>query len=346
MARTRSQRQVYADLLDRYGKEIADAFLSAIDDITSAAELRRLTAAIEAGQIEEALEALHIDPAAYNDMLDAIQRSYTETGRIATDTLPKRGPDGTVLTFRFDGRNPAAERWLKDHSSDLITRITTDQRNAVREALRAGMQRGANPRSTALDIVGRVNRATGRRSGGVIGLTRQQAEYTFTARSELLSGDPKEMANYLTRARRDKRFDRTVKAAIRDGTKVPADVARKATTAYRNRLLQLRGETIGRYEAMTALQKGKNDAIEQAIDTGKIKEANVSKRWRSAGDNDVRHTHASLNGTKAKFREAFVTSSGARLMHPMDTSQGAGLAETAGCRCDTEHVVDWLAGVR
>jgi len=45
-ARTRSQRQAYSDLLDRYGKEIADAFLSAIDDITSAAELQRLTAAI------------------------------------------------------------------------------------------------------------------------------------------------------------------------------------------------------------------------------------------------------------------------------------------------------------
>lgn len=346
MARTRSQKQAYADLLARYGKEIADAFLTAIDDITSAAELQRLTAAIEAGQIEEALEALHIDPAAYNDMLDAIQRSYNETGRIATGALPKRGPDGTVLTFRFDGRNPVAERWLKDHSSRLVTRIVADQRDAVRSALNAGMQAGENPRSTALRIVGRIDRATGKRAGGLLGLSVPQEGYVRSARAELASGDPRALQAYLGRSRRDKRYDRTILKAINDGTSVPADTIRKATASYSNRLLKLRGDTIGRTEALTSLNAAQYESARQAVEGGKVTASQVRRVWRSASDGRVRDSHARLNAETVGLEEAFVSPTGARMRYPGDTSLGAGAAEIINCRCVVETRVDFFANLR
>jgi hypothetical protein len=346
MARTRAQRQAYADLLARYGRAVADAFFAAIDDLKSNVQLQRVQAAIEQGNVEAALDALNIDPNAFDNMLDRIRDAHSEGGKAATDFMPRRKPDGTALVVRFDGRNPEAERWLREHSSTLITRITNDQRQAVRMSLSESMRRGVNPRTAALDIVGRINRATGKREGGILGLTTVQEAYVRSARDELASGDPALLNNYLDRVRRDKRFDRTVAKAIKDQKPVPPETFAKAITAYERRLLALRGETIGRVEAMTSLQAGKREAYRQAIADGKVAESAVRKVWRSAGDFRVRDTHRALNGDSMGFNEAFVTRRGARLLHPMDTSLGAGVEEIANCRCDCEYRIDFLANLR
>jgi hypothetical protein len=341
-----SRRQVFADLMQRYGQEVAEAFFQAIDDLRSGVELQRVIAAIENRDLEGALDALHLDPAAYNDMLDKVAEAHKAGGKAAVDTFPSRDANGAVMVVRFDGRNLAAEAWLRTHSSELITRITEDQKAAVRTSLSDSMRRGVNPRTAALDVVGRVNRTTGKREGGILGLTSVQEGYVATARAELASTDPTDLKSYLARPRRDKRFDRTVLKAIREETTVPAAAATKAATAYERRLLQLRGETIGRVEAMSALQKGKRQAYEQAIAAGKVRPENVRKTWRSAGDLRVRHTHDVLNGQVVGFDEAFVSSSGARLLYPMDSSLGAGPGEIINCRCDCDYRIDFLANLR
>jgi len=345
VARTPTQRQVYADLLERYGKSVADAFFAAVDDLRSAAEVQRVIAAYAAGNIEAALAALHIDAAVYGDLLDQIQRAYTEGGRAALEGLPARGANGAALVIRFDARNPAAESWLRNYAAQLVTRIVADQRDAIRASLTASMARGDNPRRAALDIVGRINPATGKREGGILGLTTAQEGYVRSARNELSGADATGLRNYLTRQRRDRRFDRSVAKAVREETALPPEIAAKAINAYERRLLQLRGETIGRVEAMTALQHAKRRAFEQAIASGQIAESAVRKAWRSAGYGRVRHTHVMLNGDSAAFNEPFVSSSGARMQHPMDTSLGAGAAEIINCRCDCDYRVDFLANL-
>lgn len=346
MARTRVQRQVYADLLERYGRLVADAFFRALDNIRSAAELGRLTAAIEAGQIEEALDALHIDPEAFNEVADRIREAHADGGKAATETMPSRRPDGTALVVRFDGRNPEAERWLNSHSSDLITRLTEEQRQLVRVRLAESMRQGVNPRQAALEIVGRINRASGKREGGVLGLSAPQEGYVRSAREQLASGDPAQLRAYLTRTRRDKRFDRSVAKAIREEKPVDPAIAAKAVTAYERRLLKLRGETIGRVEAMTSLQRAKFEAYRQAVASGKVAENTVTKVWRSASDLRVRHTHRGLNGDSVGLNGVFRTPSGALLRFPTDTSLGAGADEIVNCRCDCEYRIDFLANIR
>lgn len=346
MARTRLQRQVYADLLERYGRQVADAFMRAVADLRAGAELQRVVAAMEAGDVEAALDALHIEPEAFNEVADRIRDAHAEGGKAAVEGMPKRRPDGTALSVRFDGRNPEAERWLSRHSSDLITRLTEEQRQIVRARLAEAMRQGQNPRAAALEIIGRINRVTGKLEGGVLGLSAPQEAYVRSAREQLASDDPADLRAYLTRTRRDKRFDRSVTKAIREGKAPDSAIAAKALTAYERRLLQLRGETIGRVEAMTSLQQAKFEAFRQAVASGKVAENTVTKVWRSASDLRVRHTHRSLNGDSARLNEPFRSPSGALLLFPMDTSFGAGPEEIVGCRCDAEYRVDFLANLR
>lgn len=343
MNKTRASRQVYADLLERYGRLVADAFFRALDDLRSQAEIQRVMAAIEARNLDEALDALHIDPEAFSELAERIRQTYAESGKATSDLMPKRRPDGLAMVVRFDGRNPEAEAWLSRHSSDLISHLTQEQRQLVRAMLSVSMEQGRNPRQAALDIVGRVNRITGKREGGILGLTVQQADFVARARDELASGDPAAMKHYLTRGRRDKRFDRSVTKAIREGRPVDPEIATKAMIAYERRLLQLRGETIGRVETMTSLQSAKHEAYRQAVAAGKVAATAITKIWRTAGDLRVRHTHQRLNRDKAKFNEPFVSPSGARMLYPMDRSLGAGASEIVGCRCDCEYKIDFYA---
>lgn len=337
---------LYEALTDRFGRASTDAFFRALEDIRRRAEVQRMTAAIEARQIEEAIEALHLDAAAYDDLAEILRQAYAASGNAEAESFPRTDPDGVALVVRFSGRNPAAERWLAEHSSALITRIVDDQRAAVRTALTASFEAGVNPRTAALRIVGAMDRATGKRVGGILGLTGPQEQYVRSARAELQSGDPAQLRAYLGRARRDKRFDRTIQKAIREEKPVPSETIGKAIIGYERRMLQLRGETIGRVEAMTAIQSGRYEAYRQAIEDGKVAENTVTKVWRSAGDLRVRHTHMALNGDSVRFRENFRSPSGAQLRFPMDTAMGAGPEEIINCRCDCQYRIDFLANIR
>jgi len=346
LATSRASRQVYADLLARHGRLVADAFFKALDELRAGAELQRVMAAIESRDIDGALEALHIDPEIYNDVLDRIRDAQAEAGKATATGMPSRKPDGTALVVRFDARNLEAERRLAEYSGRLISRLVENDRAVVRASLSASMAEGVNPRTAGLRIVGRINRATGRREGGVLGLSTVQEQYVASARDELSGGDRTALKNYFTRERRDRRFDRTITKAIREGKPVPAETIQKAITAYERRLIQLRGEIVGRVETMTAIQSAKREAFRQAIDSGKVNEADVRKAWRSAGDGRVRHSHMAMNGDSAQFNEPFVSPSGARLQFPMDISLGAGPSEIIGCRCDCEYRIDFLANLR
>lgn len=70
-------------------------------------------------------------------------------------------------------RNTAVENWLRDHGAELVKQVTDDQIAAIRLAIQKGIEAGRNPRNIALDIVGRIDKITGRRVGGIIGLTEQ-----------------------------------------------------------------------------------------------------------------------------------------------------------------------------
>jgi hypothetical protein len=234
-----------------------------------------------------------------------------------------------------------AERWLRQYSSTMISGIVDDQRNMVRSFLQNGLSKGLNPRTTALDLVGRIG-ANGQRAGGVIGLTESQEQWARNYADEL-ENNP---AASLKKTLRDARFDRAVQRAINLKEPIPADLRGKMVAAYRNRALRYRAETIARSETTTALHQAQDDAINQGIQSGGLRADTVTGIWRTAKPRDkrARESHTPMDGQVAKFGQPFTTGNGASIMYPGDPD--ASVEETAHCRCRREIRVDFLAGIR
>lgn len=181
----------------------------------------------------------------------------------------------------------------------------------------------------ALDVVGRINRATQRREGGIIGLTSQQASYVSNARAQLETLD----AGYFDRKLRDKRFDRVVQRSIRDGKALSRADIDRITGRYADRLLAHRGEVLARTESIAALHAGQFEAARQLVDSGKVRADQITKVWDATGDARTRASHMAMDGQAVGLNEPFITPGGYRMMHPHDASLGAPADEIIQCRC-------------
>lgn len=211
--------------------------------------------------------------------------------------------------------------------------------DGVRDAIRAvmgsrrtigGPQRTA--RQAALDLVGRSSPQTGRRTGGVLGLPGNMAQYVVNARQQLLSGDPDEMRKYFSRTRRDRRFDGIVRRALEAGKPVAAADVDKIAGRYSERLLKTHVEMLTRTAAAESFNAGRDQAWEQLVDQG-IDRAKIEKEWRDRADEKVRNSHRHMRGQTVILGQAFRTNSGSLLRYPGDSALGAGYDEIANCRC-------------
>ena len=261
------------------------------------------------------------------------------------------------MAARLDGRNPRAEAFLKEQSSTLITAITEDIRDAARQILYEAVAQGTSTRQIALDLVGRVNRRTGQREGGIIGLDDQQIEWVYGrvnpqtgereggAWNELRSGDPAQLRNYLKRKQRDRRFDGNVTRAIQNNGRIAAADAQLMVDRYKAKLLRLRGERIARTETHRALHEAQDEALRQMVDRGVLATTQIKRRWDAAEDMATRPTHAALDDTVQNINGVFRTTAGHLLKYPGDTSLGAPAEEVINCRCVLRIDIDVLEGL-
>ncbi|MBD9372772.1 head morphogenesis protein [Rhizobium sp. ARZ01] len=330
-----SLRQQIDALLARLEPAMASAFREAVEDIKSNIVLREVVELLERRDIEGAIQALHIEPAAFRPLSEAIRQAFNEGGILVVDRLPRLfDPMGGRVVVRWDVQNQRAEQIIRELSSTAITNITEDTKQLAREKTASGFAQGQGPRTIALDIAGRVSRVTGRREGGLLGMTSQLARTVENARLALAGGDVEGMKRYLTLTRRDKRFDRQVLKAISEGKALPPEVVQKAIGRLSDGYVKLRSETIARTETAMSVNVAQHEAYQQGLDKAGRDASLVTRTWRSAGDRRVRHTHMVMNAQEVTGMDLpFQSPSGALMRFPSDTSMGAGVGEVIGCRC-------------
>lgn len=344
MTVARLSTDVMAQLMNVHDKKLRDAFLSSVADIRNAAVVSVVVSRLERGDVLGAVEALQVEPEAYAKLEQALTDAYNAGGGATVDQLPAiRDEDRNRVLFRWGIRNTVGEAWLRDYSASMVTRIADDQREAIRAAFTGGLMLGDNPRQTTINVIGRISRATGKREGGVIGLTSPQEQFVSNARAELSSGDEARMADYLERGRRDKRFDAVVRQAIKDGKKLDAETVSRIVGRYADRLLQLRGDSIGLNETMTALARSRKDAIAIQIISGKLDAQDVRKVWKHTPQEHPRLSHVAMNGKSVRWDEMFVLPDGTQIDYPH--APDAPAKDTIFCKCHFMFKIDYLAPV-
>jgi hypothetical protein len=330
----------YDQLIDQWDLRLRKAFLDSIQNIRDLAQIEQIARMLEEGNIEGALRAVGLDPVSFRPLDKAIEQAFDAGGITTAKSVPPAIEAGGLRTiFQFNVRNPDAERWLKDHSSTLIKQILDDQRTMIRSTLTDAMSKGLNPRTAALDLVGRIG-PSGAREGGMIGLTDSQAAWVRNYAEELASDDP---IQALQRALRDKRFDRAVIRAVKDGKPIPQDLMDKMVTAYKNRALRYRAETIARSEAITSLHQAQEMSMQQAVASGTVAQDQVGFIWRAAHDSRTREAHRHLDGQFAKMGQPFQSDLGP-IRFPGDPQ--ATPANVINCRCFREPKIDFLKGIK
>lgn len=327
-----SRRQILA-LLKKLGVDVTDAYLADALGITTRAQIAVLESALLSGDMDVIMRSIGFRSGAWSGLTESMRNAYISSGTFTlASEVPKR------FGMMFDWTNPRAEKWLSDNSSELIKLIDSKQRESIKTFLDAGMKAGRNPRSVALDIVGRVSAQTGKRSGGIVGLSRPQTKYVSSMRTELETLD----SNYFTRKLRDKRFDGIVKKAIESGTPLSETDINRLVGRYSDRLLEKRGKDIARTETLKAMGASADEAMRQVIDDGLAPKDAVKKIWRHSHAADARPGHSMLDGEEIAFDDYFTNPvTGAKLMYPLDSSLGAGPDEIVNCRCLAEHKVDF-----
>lgn len=219
------------------------------------------------------------------------------------------------VSVDFDAVNHRAVRWLSTRRDNIIREMSYQQAASTRAALAEGVAQGLNPRAQARLI------------RGSLGLTETQTRAVANYSRLLRQGS----SEALTRGLRDRRFDRTVQAAV-DGRRALSEAQIvQMTDRYRERYLRFRAETIARTESLASVHAGTKEMYEQSVDAGVLDEEGLTQEWVTARDERVRSSHESMNGQTSALDEPFESGAGALLRYPGDPE--APLEETIQCRC-------------
>jgi hypothetical protein len=322
-----SVSRVYIEaLIAKLEPSLRKAFQQAIDDWRNNVDLNDLAAALARGDIEGAIRAANIQPAALNGLIKSTEAAFEAGGVVELQSL--------ALKIVFDARNLRGEAQLRQFGASMVQGITDDTKDMLRTVLTDGLARGQGALSTARQVK------------TWIGITDNQAGYALNLERKLMA-DPKSLlAEFQAGAYklRDARLDGIVRRAVRDGKPIAVGDIQSILAAYKNRSIAWRAQNIARTETLSAVNAGRDEAYRQAVDSGKVSAQSVRKVWNTTMDGRERETHAILNGESVGLNEAFVSVSGSRLRYPGDKL--APLSETAQCRCNLTYRIDHLANVK
>ena len=316
---TRDTRQNFLKLLDDTWPGVRSEFVAAMRQARAGVDMKALEAAIARGDVDAAFRALRFDAADLFKTDTAITAAMTAGGNYqmgAFQHATRRAPIASRVVQSFGGRNERAERIALELGSKLVTEVVDDTRVMIAQTIRAGLEAGAGPRRTALDIGGRV--VNGKRQGGLVGLDSRRAGWVQNYRAKLLA-----------EGRPQSQIDRMAQR-------------------YSNKLLRQRGETIARTETLKALNAGRQEALDQLIENpnNDVRAEDVVRAWDSAGDARTRETHAAADlQDPVPQGQPFIVG-GYSLMYPGDTSLGAPAEEVINCRCYVDVRIDFFARLK
>ncbi len=233
------------ELLAKLEPRLRDAFREAMLTLRAGIDVKALEAALRAGDIDAAIDALSIDRSVFSGYMVERQAAFVEAGGAVAEALTKSraaafrrapapslvgpavpperplpptlaAPGGGDISFRFDMVNPRAESKIRTEAATRVVGYVDEQVETARRVIADGFARGEGPQTIATDIAGRINPISKRREGGIVGLSDPQVSYVENMRKRLLSDDPDEMLKVLGSFDKDGKWKEGTGQTLRD----------------------------------------------------------------------------------------------------------------------------------
>lgn len=333
------QTRMFRRLIAELEPVLKEAFLRAVRDLKTDIDWNSLIQALRDRDIESAIAALNVEPAAFGSYYTAIQDAYAKGGALAATTI--NYPELSPVVIRFDMTNPVAQERIRYFATSSIQTLSDEAKAAARKAILDGYSAGKHPESIARDLAGRMQ--GGRRVGGVIGLSPDLQLHADNMRARLLSGDPTEIGKVFNMTLRDKGYDERLTSAMAGRNLTEAEVD-KMVARYHDRLLKYRGERVARTETGRAVMQGRKDSWDQAAGKFGGGPDSVIKTWvHGGGVKDPRPDHQAMNGVSVTGLNTPFKVGGVDMQHAHDPNGGS--KHNAFCSCDTTFRIDHSIGL-
>lgn len=319
------------DIYDEYDGKVADAIISAIEGIKDRAVLRDIERAIEDGDFDQVAEILEINEKTFSEYAALFLLAFGASSQAIKSMANYRKMFAKIDIQFGGGINFPGGYDMLSKSLDDIKRKNKEQ---IIQFITNGLNAGDGPYEVARQLAGRYDPKTGKRVGGVIGLSEDLLNTYMRAKANLST--PEGLREFLRLGSRDKRLDAMIKRAIAANRGLNKTEAQKVLARLYGKLLLIRAKRIARTEmSNVALGAGYYAVLEGAIKSGKLE--TTFKQWRDVGDRNVRHSHKTLGGTIVRIDQPFL-SRGGLMLYPSDRSLGASASEVVNCRCYIQYI--------
>lgn len=145
---------------DKHNEAVRRLFVRAANKGKQNVDVEKLAAALKDRDEAEAFRAMVPGLLIYervlrNDLPRILFQTLVDAGLAATDRngsllVLKRGD----TVFRFDKTNPKAAEWARNHAAKLVSNVSGENRDAIRNAITNGFDRQVSVQSTAKTIRG------------------------------------------------------------------------------------------------------------------------------------------------------------------------------------------------
>lgn len=345
MAVTRSQARLFAQLLSEHEPRIRRAFMASVTDLSASVDWPRLLAELEAGNINGAIAALNISPAAWSEYSAAVTQTFAASGSATAAQIRATGI-GNVGT-RFNMTNPRAERWIRENVAESVVGFNREQVEVARETIESGYAAGKGPRNIATDLAGRATGNGGQRQGGVLGLDAPRADRLrkVTDGMKTPEGVQSLVINHRDgslslRYKVNKATANRIITAYRKGEAVPAKQRDLSERQYQNALLKDRADTVAETETGNAVLGARDEEWQQLAEDEGISPDQIRKTWRHGRGATQYHRpdHLAMSGTTVEGIDAtFDFPDGTRMRYAHDPAGGA--KHNIRCSCSVDYSV-------
>lgn len=320
-------------------------FMASVVDLQANVDWRALLDGLIQYDIESAVNALHIDPAAYQAYSAIMTDVYARSGASTIAVIKAQGVGDVGV--RFSMANEIAQQWIRENVAERVVGFSEDQKQAARNLIGAGYEAGQHPHAIGLDLAGRVSEYGRGREGGILGLDNPRAErYGIVVRGMRTAEGVRDLVirgadgslsmRYKVNPATEKRI---IKAYI-NGTAVPAKDREISENQYKNALLKQRADTIAATETANGVLGGRDSQWRMLVANGDIDADDVVKQWEH-GRGRAEHyrvQHYAINGKKVQGLDTpFEFPDGIRKLYAHDP--GGGARHNINCGCNTTYYV-------